>query len=209
MAGRVVTMVTHVSPSVIFWRSSAMMSRVGFPWGYPLTDFSMESQSGPPMTMREPKRSCIILAPPITYLTAAGSRPSFFKPPTISSSELYVYKVSISGRVIFLDSPHDSFEVAGGFGRPADPHQDCDSRPIRAPTSSCSTYSPRSSEANPVWTPSAKRLRGLGRPFQTGFAMYLAASADTFSARVPSAASAVAARSQRVDRPFASSGVPR
>ena len=44
--------------------SSATMSRLGFPPGYPLTDLSMASQSGPPMTIREPKRSCIYFAPP-------------------------------------------------------------------------------------------------------------------------------------------------
>jgi hypothetical protein len=71
------------------------MSRLGLPFGNRLTEVSMYSQSGPPMMTREPKRSCMILAPPtwspwawlmITVLTWAGSRPTFLRPSMIASS---------------------------------------------------------------------------------------------------------------------------
>src|SRR5215468_9943528 len=58
------TRVTVRPPSVIFWPSAATMSRLGLPFGNRLTDCSIVSQSPAPMTMREPKRSCISLAPP-------------------------------------------------------------------------------------------------------------------------------------------------
>jgi hypothetical protein len=59
----VVTMVTVVSPSVIFWPSSATLS-LWLSLGVPVYRLLDGIQSGPPMTMCEPNRSCIILAPP-------------------------------------------------------------------------------------------------------------------------------------------------
>jgi len=93
----VATSVTEVSPSVIFCPSVATMSRFGHSVSGTVDRAFNEIPIGDAHDDADLKRSCISLAPRtwspwawlmMTNFTVAGSRPSFFHPLEIASSEL-------------------------------------------------------------------------------------------------------------------------